>query len=121
MNKDQVEKTLRSFLEFKEDWDSYQAKPFSKELIKNCIEFVSVLDEDLAEPHVAPFNGGVLFEWSGERDLELTIEEEDDFLDYMLVYPNGSISESRTYKKDWKNLNKLIKYCKGRENGGKSD
>ena len=117
MDKKKIEGELRSFLDFKDNWDSYQAKSFSKDLINNCIELVSILEEDLPEPHVAPYSGGIQFEWDGEREIEVTISEGDDFLDYMVIYSNGSTVESRIYKKYWENLNRLIKFCKGRENG----
>ena len=70
----------------------------------------------MPDPHVAPFSGGIQFEWDLKRSLEVSIEEENDFLDYLITYPNGSTSESRIYKKYWKDINSSIKFVKGRKN-----
>ena len=69
---------LKSFLNLKENWDSYGAAPAIEHCVQNAINFIKRLDEKYQEVYfVAPGpNGEVLVELkNSERSVEIIFDE----------------------------------------------
>lgn len=55
---------IHELLKLPENWDSYGAKPVSREAAKHALRFGRSLPADIPIPDIAPSpDGGILFEW----------------------------------------------------------
>jgi len=79
MNKESIKKKIQSFALLEDNWDSYGAEAFSKDLIANILNVVDLLPDDIEikSPWVVPGPGGVQLEWdNGKKELEVEIRED---------------------------------------------
>jgi hypothetical protein len=63
----ELKKRVNEFADMEPNWDSYGAKPISKDCISKAIELLDKMDKDVPPPFVAPLpSGGIQFEWETE-------------------------------------------------------
>lgn len=57
---------IKSFRFLPEGWDSYGAKPFTDEHLDNAVTLLTILNKkfSITPLHIAPFNGGIMFEYT---------------------------------------------------------
>lgn len=105
---DEIDKKLREFLEFKEDWDSYGALPIPEEVAHKALDLLLKSDlKNIPQPYVIPAkDGGVNYEWDFNGKF-LSVEVRKDHSYYF--YFDRSTEESSEGEFQDNNLDSVIK------------
>ncbi len=112
MNKDKLKEELTEISTYEENWDSYGASPFTKEIIDKAKEVIDYLDNEYKDPDIVPSVCGIQLEWeNGENALEVYVEgNTDSSISYLKVIGKDMEDWTETYISDISEIDELLEW-----------
>jgi hypothetical protein len=108
MNKEKLKEEVKELSKFEENWDGYDAEPFTKEIIDKTNEVIDCFNDKYDDPCVVPSNCGIQFEWENGKHYGLEIYVEGDGLSYLKVIGDNMTDWKETNISDINEVNELL-------------
>lgn len=94
-----------------ENWDSYGAKPFTKEIIDKVNNIIDCLEDSIIDPSIVPSSCGIQLEWdNGGKCLEVCVDEDVEEMTYVKVVGDDMENWIEGELVDYNEINELIEW-----------